>query len=415
MKKTLGIMITICMLMGAGATEFQLRKANGDYYHIASTVSSDHALEDLMKQLPVPTKDIPEDLKLYAKSAALIDAESLRLLYGKEAYQELPMASTTKIMTCLYALEHGNLDDIVTVSKNAARQPKTHLGMIEGEQYVLKDLLYALMLESCNDAAVAIAEHIGGSVENYCNAMTAEVKNWGLSHTRFVTPNGLDADGHYTTAYELSVIGARAIQNEQFLEIVNTPQHQFSPYNKKRQCMVHNKDAFLHMMSGAVGIKTGYTSKASYCFVGAVKREGRTYISSVLSSGWYPKKTYKWKDTEKLMNYGIEQYQRYLVCKPAVLQDKIPVVNGLKKQVAVSIDANSYMLLAPFDHISYHIRWNYKKISAPVKKGMTVGQMDIQVNDETILSVPIRTAEGSQSRTFHWCLKQIMNQFLVKS
>ena len=406
------MLLVMAMLMYTCWIQIQERRGFGDYYTITSNIQSDHNIENLIAQFPTPAAPNPETLELYAKSAALIDGESKRLLYGKDAYRELPMASTTKIMTCSYAIEHGNLNDIVTISKRAAKQPKTHLGMAEGEQYLLKDLLYALMLESCNDTAVAIAEHIGGSVENFCNAMTEEVKTWGLEHTSFVTPNGLDADGHYTTAYELALIGAKAIENQQFLEIVNTPQHRFATCDNQKTCSVHNKDAFLHMMNGAVGIKTGYTSKASYCFVGAVEREGRTYISSVLSSGWYPRKTYKWKDTKKLMEYGIRNYQRMCVLKPSVLSDKQAVDNGQKKQVAVKVNTTGFVLMSPQDRIVYQIRWNTKKISAPVKQGMTVGQMMIQINDETVIRAPIYTAEGCKERTFCWCLKQILMQYL---
>ena len=150
---------------------------------------------------------------LYAKAAILLDGENQRVLFGKEEKTKLPMASTTKIMTCLYTLEHGNLNDVVTFSKTAASAPKVHLGAREGSQFLLSDLLYALMLESYNDAAVAIAEHIGGSVEAFCQAMTEEARDFGCYQTSFATPNGLDSPKHYTTCYDLAILTAKLSGN----------------------------------------------------------------------------------------------------------------------------------------------------------------------------------------------------------
>ena len=150
----------------------------------------------------------PSDL--YAQSAVLMDADSGRILYAKSGQKERPMASTTKIMTCILALENGNLSDIVTVSGNAAGQPEVKLGMREGEQYILKDLLYSLMLESHNDSAVAIAEHIGSSTEGFADLMNRKAEELGCLHTYFITPNGLDAQDekgvHHTTAEDLARI-----------------------------------------------------------------------------------------------------------------------------------------------------------------------------------------------------------------
>jgi len=213
-----------------------------------------------------------QKLKLNSLSALLMDGENNRVLYEVNGYKELPMASTTKIMTCIIALEQGNLNDVVTVSSYAASMPDVQLNIRQGEQYYLKDLLYPLMLESHNDVAVAIAEHIGGSVEGFATMMNDKARALGCNNTNFVTPNGLDADGHYTTARDLAVIASYAIKNEDFIKITNTPSYQFKEINNKRSFNVTNKNKFLYMMDGAIGVKTGFTSKAGYCFVGALKR-----------------------------------------------------------------------------------------------------------------------------------------------
>ena len=156
----------------------------------------------------------------------------------------------------------------------------------------MRDMLYSLMLESHNDTAVAIAESIAGDTLSFANMMNERAKQIGAKNTNFVTPNGLDAEQHYTTAYDLALIAAEAVKNEEFLKIVNTPSHSFQDIDGKRQYAAGNKDAFLSMMNGAIGIKTGFTGNAGYCFVGALKRDNRTFISVVLASGWPPNKSF---------------------------------------------------------------------------------------------------------------------------
>lgn len=251
-----------------------------------------------------------KELQLYARSATLMDAMNGRILYEKYGNMKLPMASTTKIMTCILALEEGCLEDKVVASKLASHQPKVRMNVKEGEEYYLSDLLYALMLESYNDVAVMIAEHLGGSVENFAKMMNNKAKEIGCCKTNFVTPNGLDDDNHYTTAVELAKIAQYAIGNVDFLEIINSKQYSFQNCQKNRQITVTNKDGFLNMYSGAFGIKTGFTSKAGYCFVGAAQRNDKTLISVVLGAGWPPNKTLKWKDTSKILDYGFQNFKQ---------------------------------------------------------------------------------------------------------
>ena len=238
----------------------------------------------------VPENEDPKRIKLNSLAALLMDAENNRVLYEVNGYQEMPMASTTKIMTCIIALENGNMEDVVTVSSYAAGMPDVQLNIRAGEQYYLKDLMYSLMLESHNDSAVAIAEHIGGTVEGFATMMNDKARALGCYDTNFITPNGLDAEGHYTTARDLAVISSYAIQNKEFIDITNTSSYQFKELKKGRSFIVSNKNKFLYMMDGAIGIKTGFTGKAGYCFVGALKKPDRTLISVVLGCGWPPRK-----------------------------------------------------------------------------------------------------------------------------
>lgn len=197
--------------------------------------------------------------QLYALSAVLMDGETGRVLYGKEAYKGRPNASTTKVMTCILALEMASGDDYVQVSRNAASQPQTHLGMREGQQFYLEDLLYSLMLKSHNDTAVAIAEHIGGSVEKFALLMNEKAKSLGCTDTHFVTPNGLDAEDeggvHHTTARDLALIMAYAIKNATFVHITQTRDYTFSDISGKEHYSVHNTNAFLDMETGVISGK----------------------------------------------------------------------------------------------------------------------------------------------------------------
>lgn len=190
--------------------------------------------------------------------------------------------------------------------------PEVKLHIREGEQYRLKDLCYSLMLESHNDSAVAIAEHVGGSVEAFAAMMNQKARDLGCYHTYFITPNGLDASDksgvHSTTAEDLARIMRACMEREDFLAITREPSWSFSDLSGTRHFTVNNKNAFLHMMEGALTGKTGFTNGAGYCYAGALERDGRRLIAVVLACGWPSNRTWKWSDTQKLMNYGLTYF-----------------------------------------------------------------------------------------------------------
>lgn len=272
-----------------------------------------------------------DDENLYALSAVLMDGETGRVLYGKEAYKGRPNASTTKVMTCILALELAKGDDYVQVSGNAASQPQTRLGMREGQQFYLEDLLYSLMLKSHNDSAVAIAEHIGGSVEGFAEKMNEKAKELGCKDTHFVTPNGLDGEDeggiHHTTARDLALIMAYAIKNATFVHITQTRDYTFTDISGKKHYSVHNTNAFLDMETGVISGKTGFTGNAGYCYVCAVRQDERLFIVALLGCGWPGNKNYKWIDTKKLLSYGRENYQ-YMMLPELPQLPEIPVTEA---------------------------------------------------------------------------------------
>lgn len=369
-----------------------------------------------------------EDKALYAQSAVLMDAESGRILYEKNGYDQLAMASTTKIMTCIIALENGVMDTVVTASEEAEKQPKVHLGMKEGEQFYLKDLLYSLMLESHNDSAVAIAEAVAGSVHIFCNMMNKKAEEIGCENTYFVTPNGLDETNegkeHSTTAADLAMIMRYCIlespKSEAFLEITGTENYSFSELKMKRTFQCYNRNSLLYMMDGAFSGKTGYTNKAGYCYVGALERDGKTFIVSLLACGWPNNKNYKWIDAKKLLEYAVENYEYKNVHEEIelpniIVHDGVSDKGKLYEDGTVSLRIENdvediEVLLSKADEIE--IKREYQsEIQAPVKKGTVVGSVRYTLNGEKIAEFNIVTEKTVEKRTIAWYFKQIFKMY----
>lgn len=367
---------------------------------------------------------------LYAQSAVLMDADSGRILFSKNGQIERAMASTTKIMTCILALEYGRLDDVLTVSDNAASQPKVHLGAAAGDTFCLRDLLYSLMLESHNDTAVIIAEHIGKSVEGFADMMNAKAKELGCSNTYFITPNGLDAADdkgiHHTTAKDLAKIMKYCImdspEKDMFLEITGTPSYQFTDCQGKKSYTCTNHNAFLGMMEGALSGKTGFTGDAGYCYVGSLRRDDKTFIVALLACGWPNNKGYKWADTKTLMNYGLKNYEYREVWQDADV-GSIRVSGGIDrsnpfggdvrvKLVVMGEDKDWRMLLKKGEKIE--MSWDAKKkLSAPVIKGQKVGEVHYSLNGKVLKSYDIVTSKGVKEKTLKWYMKTIFKMYFL--
>lgn len=350
---------------------------------------------------------VPDELSsLHAKAAILIDGDNQRVLFGKDEEKELPMASTTKIMTCLYAIEHGNLSDKVTFSRRAASTPKVRLGAKSGSQFLLSDLLYALMLESYNDVAVAIAEHIGGSVEQFCADMTQEARDYGCYHTSFETPNGLDSTKHYTTCHDLALLTCLALKNENFCKIIKEQSFSIKELKNGQSYSLNNKNLFLTSYNGAIGVKTGYTNNAGYCFVGAVKKDGHYLISVVLGSGWYPNRRYKWEDTKKLMDYGIKNYSKKEISLSQGIPTRLPVKGGRKSICTLSVPKPVNLNVSPTEKTKCIISLP-ASLNAPVQKGTAVGSVVLYIDSKPYRSYPIYATQNIKKLTFSYCYKKV--------
>ena len=358
-----------------------------------------------------------EEINLNAKAAVIMDAESGKILYEKSKDQKMPNASTTKILTCLYILKHCDLDQMAEVSKNAAMQPKVRLGVREGEKYKVKDLLYGLMLESYNDCAVVLAEHAEGSVKKFEKRMNQMAENLGTLNTHFVTPNGLDGidkkGRHETTAQDLAKIMARCIKNQQFLEITQTKQYTFTDGSRKRRFICNNHNALLSSMQGVISGKTGYTSKAGYCYVGAVKQKNMTMTFSVLASGWPPHKTYKWKDVRKLVQYATDHYERREIIADTSKIKEISIKNGLKEKVLLKTgNLKAAFLVKKTDKIKIEsILPSF--IDAPVKEGQKVGEIKYLINGKNQKSVPIYTKQSVKQKDYWYYFEKIIQRFTL--
>lgn len=363
---------------------------------------------------------------IYSLSAVLMDGDTGRILYDKEGNRPRPNASTTKVMTCILALEYGAGDDYVQVSANAASQPDVQLGMKEGEQYYLEDLLYSLMLKSHNDTAVAIAEHIGGSTEKFAEMMNEKAKKIGCKDTYFITPNGLDAEDengiHHTTAQDLALIMRYAIQSRTFLKITETIEYSFSDLSGKRQFSLHNTNALLTMTDGVLSGKTGFTGDAGYCYVCACKREEKLFIIALLGCGWPNNKGYKWKDTLKLLDFGDENFSFQNYWK----EPSFPVIKvekGIQEDSFIGDEAviqgilsindtekSRKILLKKGEQMSYELKLK-ENIKAPVAKGEKIGTYFCILNGETIASYPVLSDRKIDVITYQWCMEQVFHGF----
>ncbi len=328
-----------------------------------------------------------EKLSFNARAAVLMDADSGRILYGKNETMAFPMASTTKIMTLIVALEHNEPDQIVMASAEASAMPEVRLGVHEGERYRMEDLYYAMMLESFNDAAMMIAEGTVGSVENFAELMNEKAISLGCTQTYFITPNGLDAADekgvHSSTAEDMAKIMRYAIDNEDFLKITQTADYSFTDCDRKRSFEVHNKNVLLTMMDGVLSGKTGYTADAGYCYVCAVKKDDRTFIAALLGSGWPPHKGYKWLDVQTLLDYGDKNYRYQTIdISKGVPDRQVHVMNGEQDFATVRAKQTNYrFLLSSEDKV--HVESVLPgQLEAPVEAGQPVGSIQEFVNGD---------------------------------
>lgn len=382
------------------------------------------------------TEQESEPNQLFATAACLMDGDTGRVLFGKRETDPMAMASTTKIMTCILALENRQEQTVATASAKAAAAPKVHLGVRKGEQFLLGDLLYSLMLESHNDAAVMIAETIGGSVEEFASLMNEKAAAIGCTDTHFVTPNGLDASDaggdHHTTAADLARIMRYCVwispKAAQFLAVTQTRSYTFWDLEKKNMFNCYNHNALLDQMDGAVSGKTGFTAKAGYCYTGALERDGKRLIVSLLACGWPNHKNYKWADAAKLLNYGLESYMYRDVLDHSWNPGQIEVADGVydgmlrvKSSARLTLTspaldpARSLPALLKETEIPEKDIFLPELLKAPVKKGEKVGSVTYSIDGILLAEYPVYAAETIEKIDYGWCMEKVAERLFCHS
>lgn len=311
-----------------------------------------------------------------AKSAALYEPITKTFVYTKNEHARLPMASTTKIMTALVALENSELTDTVTVDSRAVGIEGSSAYLKEGDRYTIEDMLYALLLQSANDAAVAIACEVGGDTESFVEMMNERVLSLGLENTHFDNPNGLDGDTHYTTAHDLALITAEAMKNDSFRRITSTYKKTVTNGDSSRLFVNHNK--LLKMYDGCTGVKTGFTKKSGRCLVGSAERDGLSLITVTLDA------PNDWQDHKKMLDYGFGIYENRVFAEAGEYSYDLPVINSKGKTVRVANTAAlSAVMKRTEAEAQAHIKLP-KYIIVPVNEGDILGSVIFTVDGEMI-------------------------------
>lgn len=338
-----------------------------------------------------------DNLSIVGEAAVLIDADTGQILFQKNPHEKLYPASTTKIMTGILAIEEGNLDDIVTIDEEVLKNlDGSHIALEPGEQISLKDLLYAALIESANDAAIAIGKYISGSYDSFISLMNEKAKEYGALNTHFTNPNGLPDENHLTTAYDLAMIAKHAMENETFRNIVKSYTYIIQPTNIKKEARyLKSANRLLYSNSkievdgkvvpikyqGANGIKTGYTYAAQQCLVSSASRGDLNLICVVLKSTG----TNIYSDTHKLLNYGFNNFKKVNLTFKNEFIDNFPVEDGEMPYVTGIVDENLKTNI-PIDkknEIKRKVTIS-EDLRAPIKKGQVIGNIEFYLGGEKI-------------------------------
>ncbi len=328
--------------------------------------------------------------EISAEAAALIDVSSGRILYGKEADKRMRIASITKIMTAIIAIEKGDLQKKVTISKQAEGVEGSSIYLKAGEQIPLEHLLYGLMLRSGNDAAVAIAEEVGGSVEGFVYLMNEKAAYLGLQRTQFANPHGLDDDEHYSTASDFAKLSAYAMKNPTFQEIVRAQVKTVPWPGEEWHRKWYNKNKMLRIYPGADGVKTGFTKRSGRTLVSSATRNGQQLATVTLNA------SDDWNDSMALLNYGFRQFPQTRVVKKGEVVDSITTSEGKGFHVVAAEDFLYPLMRKEKSKLKQEKMFTYPK-AAIEEAGQQVGTLRIRLEGEPIGTVPLVTVEKKET------------------
>lgn len=326
-----------------------------------------------------------------AGAAVLMDSVTGKVLYEKNGYAQMGMASTTKIMTAILALENGNLSDIVTVSDNAAGLEGTSMYLTAGEKVTLENLVYGLMLPSGNDAAIAIAEHIAGSVDTFVERMNRKAEEIGAVQTHFANPHGLYDAAHYTTAYDLALISRYAMQNPTFAQVVSTSSRTVPWEGHAEPKWLINANKLLKLYDGSDGIKPGYTPETGRTLVGSATRDGWRVITVTLNCG------NDWEEHKKMFDYAFRMFRLQRFAYDGMPMSTVRVKNGAVAEVPIGIQGE-YASVKPINtEIQTAYRVNAKwSVNAPIEKGQQLGTVVVRPEGMEEKEFPVVALEAVQ-------------------
>lgn len=371
---------------------------------------------DFEDTIEVTASNVSELPKTNSRRYIVYDRISKSMIIGKNEDIKSAMASTTKIMTTIVILEKADLNEKVTVSAKAGGTGGSRLGLKRGDKASVRDLLYGLMLRSGNDAAVALAEHVGGSVKEFAELMNEKAIELGLTNTHFVTPHGLDDANHYTTALELAKLTDYAMDNETFAKIVGTKSTTIYINNQSRQ--INNTNELLGVLNGVVGVKTGFTNNAGRCLVTETKRNNMDIITIVLGADTKKDRT---KDSVNLIEYTFSKYKMYNLEEQIIEEfnkwknineKRILIIKGKTSNPKLALGAieKATIPICDNDKIEYSIN-ALTEIEAPVEQWNVMGKLTVKINGEILENIDIVNVNEVQKRDWKDYFKIVLNRF----
>lgn len=376
-------------------------------YIVLADVENEEILSNIDSLVEV-SSDITEVPNINSRAAIVYDRISGSILFGKNENEKRKMASTTKIMTAIIVLENSNLDDIVTVSSKAAGTGGSRLGLKTNDKISVRDLLYGLMLCSGNDAAVALAQHVGGNLPSFATLMNQKCDTLGLTSTHFVTPHGLDNDDHYTTAYELAVITNYALKNKTFCNYVGTKNYTVSINGRSKN--LSNTNELLGNLNGVYGVKTGFTNGANRCLVTSIKRENMDLICIVLGADTKKDRT---KDSIQLIEYAYKNFEMVNI-KEKIMTEfenwKLCNLSSFSVKKGTSNNVDVVLKDLPYDFfpvncnhindVSIYIYCN-TTFEAPLQANTAIGYLTVSVHNKNVLSLDIYNSNEIPQKSYN--------------
>ena len=407
-KKFYILLITFLLIIQFNITSFGDDIENDELIDVAGEIISSSTV-------PTNKITIPET---NSRSCVVIDRNTNTILYGKNENTERKMASTTKIMTATIIIENCNLNETIEVSKKAAGTGGSRLGLKTGDKITIRDLLYGLMLCSGNDAAVALAEYAGSSINGFADLMNNKANSLGLTNTHFETPHGLDSDKHYTTAYELALLSNYALNNKTFAQIVGTKTYTITINGSPKQ--ITNTNELLGTFNGVYGVKTGFTNGANRCLVTACKQNNMDIICVVLGADT---KKFRTQDSIKLINYVLNNFEpvdikqiintKFEDWKKENIND-FYINKGIFNQIDLKIETIDKNIIPIRKDLKNDIEISIdcqKTFDAPLLSNTVIGKLHAVISDKLILDYNIYNSLNIPKKSWNYYLFNILKNY----